>query len=126
MIAWGLRIGLVIVVCVANWLGATAVYTFATGPETVAHVTTCSSSRNPVCDGTWTDRHGRNRSGQVFGSGLSDVGRDVRVRPGPLGAIAVRSWDFVLGLAFLALLGDLSVIALLIRWWRRPRGWILA
>ena len=115
-----------IVVCVANWLGATAVYTFATAPETVAHVTTCSSSRNPVCDGTWTDRHGRNRSGQVFGSGLSDVGRDVRVRPGPLGAIAVRSWDFVLGLAFLALLGDLSVIALLIRWWRRPRGWILA
>jgi hypothetical protein len=53
------------------------------------------------------------------------VGRDIRVRPGPLRAIAVRAWDFVLGLAYLALLGDMTAVVLLVRWWHRPRGWIV-
>jgi hypothetical protein len=126
MIAWGWRIGLVIVVCLANWLGATAVYTFTTGPETMAHVKTCSNPRNPVCRGTWTGPRGRSQSGQIFGVGLSDIGRDVRIRPGPLGAIAVRAWNLVLGLSFLALLGDMTVVVLLVRWRRKPKGWLIA
>ncbi|MCW2917209.1 MAG: hypothetical protein JWN52_5277 [Actinomycetia bacterium] len=125
MVAAGaLRIGLVIVVALANWVGATAVYTFTAGTETIAHVKSCDGSRNSVCSGSWTGRRGLAESGQIFGVDRADVGRDVRVRLGPLGAIAARAWGFVFGLSFLALLGDVAIIALIVRWLRRPNGLI--
>jgi hypothetical protein len=116
--------GLVLVVALANWLGATTAYTFTAGTETIAHVKSCSDSRNPVCSGSWTDPRGRAQSGQIFGVDRSDTDRNVRVRLSPLGAIAARAWNFALGLSFLALLGDMAVILLVVRWWRRTNDWI--
>lgn len=75
------------------------VLTFVTGGTATARVTACRHGRHLDCSGRWQDAQGRRGEGHISGVGDGDVGRNVKVRIGPLGPYAggpARSWPMLL------------------------------
>lgn len=105
---------------IANGYAALVSYSTLAGSSTTARVTHCTHSRSPVCHGTWPVPGGGTGSGQVHGAEPYDVGHDVPVRLGPLGAYyGTGSMDSALLLAGIFDVVVIGAAVMLVRVTRR-------